>query len=74
MSAIFTYRSGRFGGKIEAADVGRTHAVKNKLVGAEALVGGDGVVGAGVQVDQVQHVGHRLHQPQQVLQPARARV
>jgi hypothetical protein len=69
-----TYRCGCLRREVEAANVGRAHAVEHELVRAEALVRRDGEIGAGVQVDQVQHVGHRLHQPQPVLQPAGARI
>ena len=69
-----TNRSCSLGCEIETSDVGRPVPIVDKFVGVEALVVGDLVVGAGDDVDQVEHLDERLHHPGRVLQPTGAPV
>ena len=70
----FTDRRGCFGGKIETSDVRRPVPIVDKVVGVEALVVGDLVVGAGDDVDEEEHLNEGLHHPGGVLEPAGAPV
>ena len=63
-----------FSGKVETSDVSVSVSIVDELVCLDALVGGDLVVGAGDDVDEVEHLDEGLQHPGRVLQPAGARV
>ena len=69
-----TYGCGRLGREVKASEVSVANSIVHEAVAAEALVVGDGVVGAGVEVDQVDHVEDGLQEPQDVLVVADAGV
>ena len=72
--ARLTDGGGCLGGKVEASEVGIAGPIVHEAVAAEALVVGDGEVGAGVEVDQVDHIEDGLEEPQDVLVVADAGV
>ena len=69
-----TYGSGRLGREVKASEVCVANPIVHEAVAAETLVVGDGEVGAGVKVDQVDHVEDGLEEPQDVLVVADAGV
>ena len=67
-----TYWCCCFGGKVKASDVGIAISVVNELICLDSLICGDPVVGAGNDVDQVEHVNEGLQHPCRILEPAGA--
>ena len=63
----FTYGCCSFCRKVEASKVGVTYAIIDKAVAADALIVGDGKIGAGIEVDEEEHVDDGLEQPKNVL-------
>ena len=63
----FTYWCCSFCRKVEASKVGVTNAIIDEAVAADALIVGDGKIGAGIEVDEEEHVEDGLKQPENVL-------
>ena len=72
--SLYTDGSCSFGREIETSDVGRPLPIVDKVVGVQALIVGYFVVGAGDDVDEIEHLDEGLHHPGGVLQSAGAPV
>ena len=62
--ARLTDGGGCLGRKVEASEVGIAGPIVHEAVAADSFVVGDGEVGAGVEVYEVDHVGEGLEEPQ----------
>ena len=56
-----------FGSKVETSEVRISLSIIDKTVASYSLVVGNSKVGAGIQMNEVDHVDDGLHQPQNVL-------